>query len=32
VYGDPVLNTVTTDVENIDATIAALAESMIETM
>lgn len=32
VYGDPVLNTVTTEIENIDASIAALAESMIETM
>jgi peptide deformylase len=31
-YGDPVLNTPTTEVENIDAKIAALAESMIETM
>jgi len=31
-YGDPVLNTVTTEVENIDGRIAALAESMIETM
>ncbi len=31
-YGDPVLNTPTTDVEEIDAKIAALAESMIETM
>ena len=31
-YGDPVLGTPTTDVENIDAKIAALAESMIETM
>ncbi len=31
-YGDPVLNTPTTPVENIDAKIAALAESMIETM
>jgi peptide deformylase len=32
VYGDPVLNTRTTEIENIDASIAALAESMIETM
>lgn len=32
IYGDPVLGAVTTDVENIDAKIAALAESMIETM
>jgi peptide deformylase len=31
-YGDPVLNTPTTQVEEIDAKIAALAESMIETM
>ncbi|MGA7834209.1 MAG: peptide deformylase [Acidimicrobiales bacterium] len=31
-YGDPVLGTATTEVENIDAKIAALAESMIETM
>ncbi|HVA53512.1 MAG TPA: peptide deformylase [Acidimicrobiales bacterium] len=31
-YGDPVLNTVTTEIENIDAKVAALAESMIETM
>ncbi|HEV3187921.1 MAG TPA: peptide deformylase [Acidimicrobiales bacterium] len=31
-YGDPVLGTATTLVENIDAKIAALAESMIETM
>jgi peptide deformylase len=31
-YGDPVLNTATTLVENIDGKIAALAESMIETM
>jgi peptide deformylase len=31
-YGDPVLNTPTTEVENIDAKIAALAELMIETM
>ncbi len=32
IFGDPVLNTVTTEVENIDAKIAALAASMIETM
>ncbi len=32
VYGDPVLNEVTTEVENIDGQIKALAESMIETM
>lgn len=31
-FGDPVLNQVTTDVENIDGKIAALAQSMIETM
>jgi peptide deformylase len=31
-YGDPVLNTATTEVETIDGKIAALAESMIETM
>ncbi|HEY5266262.1 MAG TPA: peptide deformylase [Acidimicrobiales bacterium] len=31
-YGDPVLSTVTTNVENIDGKIAALAQSMIETM
>jgi peptide deformylase len=31
-YGDAVLNTPTTEIENIDAKIAALAESMIETM
>jgi peptide deformylase len=31
-YGDPVLAAATTEVENIDAKIAALAESMIETM
>jgi len=31
-YGDPVLGAPTTDVENIDAKIAALAASMIETM
>ena len=32
VYGDPVLNQVTTTVENIDGRVAALAASMIETM
>ncbi len=32
VYGDPVLNQVTTVVDEIDGRIAALAESMIETM
>ena len=32
VYGDPVLNQVTTEVENIDGRVAALAASMIETM
>ena len=32
VYGDPVLNEVTTEVENIDGQIKTLAESMIETM
>ena len=32
VYGDPVLNLVTTPVENIDGRVAALAASMIETM
>ena len=32
VYGDPVLNQVTTEVENIDGHVAALAASMIETM
>jgi peptide deformylase len=32
VYGDPVLNQVTTDIENIDGKIAALAQTMIETM
>jgi peptide deformylase len=31
-YGDPVLNTVTTEIDNIDASIVALAETMIETM
>jgi peptide deformylase len=31
-FGDPVLNQVTTDVEEIDSRVAALAESMIETM
>jgi peptide deformylase len=31
-YGDPVLNQVTTEIENIDGRIAALAETMIETM
>lgn len=31
-YGDPVLVTATTNVENIDAKIAALCQSMIETM
>ncbi len=31
-YGDPVLNTVTTEIENIDGRVAALAETMIETM
>jgi peptide deformylase len=31
-YGDPVLSTVTTNVETIDGKIAALAQSMIETM
>lgn len=31
-YGDPVLSTATTDVENIDAKLAALAFSMIDTM
>jgi peptide deformylase len=31
-YGDPVLNQVTTDIENIDGKIAALAQTMIETM
>ena len=32
IYGDPVLSTVTTNVETIDGKIAALAQSMIETM
>ena len=32
VYGDPVLNQVATEVENIDGRVAALAASMIETM
>ena len=32
IYGDPVLNEVTAEIENIDGRIAALAESMIETM
>jgi peptide deformylase len=31
-YGDPVLNEATTEVENIDGRIAALATTMIETM
>lgn len=31
-FGDPVLNQVTTPVENIDGKLAALAQSMIETM
>lgn len=31
-YGDPVLGAVTTDIEDIDAKVAALAASMIETM
>mgnify|MGYP003341960947 FL=1 len=31
-YGDPVLNTVAREVENIDGSIASLAETMIETM
>lgn len=31
-YGDPVLNEATTEVENVDGAIRALAESMIETM
>jgi peptide deformylase len=31
-YGDPVLGTATTNVENIDGKVAALAQSMIETM
>ena len=32
VYGDPVLNQVATEVENIDGRVAALAATMIETM
>jgi peptide deformylase len=32
VYGDPVLNEVTTDIENIDGGVAKLAETMIATM
>ena len=32
VYGDPVLNQVTTEIDNIDGRIAALAQTMIETM
>ncbi len=32
IYGDPVLNQVTTEIENIDGRIAALAQTMIETM
>ncbi len=32
VYGDPVLNQVTNEVQDIDGKIAALAETMIETM
>lgn len=32
VYGDPVLNEATTVIDNVDASIRALAESMIETM
>ncbi len=31
-FGDPVLNQVATDIDNIDGKVAALAESMIETM
>ena len=31
-FGDPVLNQVTTDIEEIDARVAALATTMIETM
>ncbi len=31
-YGDPVLNTVTTEIDNIDGRVAQLAELMIETM
>jgi peptide deformylase len=32
IFGDPVLNQVTTEIENIDGRIAALAQTMIETM
>ncbi len=32
IYGDPVLNEVTTEIENIDGRIAQLAETMITTM
>ncbi len=32
IYGDPVLNQVTTEIENIDGRVAALADTMIETM
>jgi peptide deformylase len=32
IYGDPVLTAATTEIENIDAKVAALAQSMIETM
>ncbi len=32
IYGDPVLTQVTTEIENIDGRIAALAQTMIETM
>ena len=32
IYGDPVLNQVTTEIDNIDGRIAALAAMMIETM
>ena len=31
-FGDPVLNEMTTDYDNIDGAVAALAETMIETM
>jgi peptide deformylase len=31
-YGDPVLSAVTTEIDNIDGRVAALAETMIETM
>ncbi|HEY5010769.1 MAG TPA: peptide deformylase, partial [Acidimicrobiales bacterium] len=31
-YGDPVLTQATTEIENIDGRIAALAQTMIETM